>query len=158
MIPTILLTTNSTNDSDLLNIGSPQYAMRYTKGLVPPVLKQMKKLKHLGNKNTLNNLVQYSLHTGQDMNSALDNSIEADLAMELSGFKLKRKSNKNKKRSRKNKKRSSKLKKERSGKNKKRSGKNKKRSGKNKKRSGKNKKRNSKSNRKNRKSKKSKRN
>ena len=123
MIPTILLTTNSTNDSDLLNIGSPQYAMRYTNKLLPPALKQMKKFTHLRNKNTLNNLVQYSLHTGQDMNSALDNSIEADLAMELSGFKLKRKSNKNKKRSRKNKKLSFKKPKKRSRKNKKRSSK-----------------------------------
>ena len=91
MIPQILL-TNPTNASDLLNIGSPQYAMRYTNKLLPPALKQMKKFTHLRNKNTLNNLVQYSLHTGQDMNSALDNSIEANLAMELSGFKLKRKS------------------------------------------------------------------
>ena len=118
MIPQILL-TNPTNASDLLNIGSPQYAMRYTNKLLPPALKQMKKFTHLRNKNTLNNLVQYSLHTGQDMNSALDNSIEANLAMELSGFKLKRKSNKNKKRSRKNKKKP----KKRSRKNKKRSSK-----------------------------------
>ena len=147
MIPQILL-TNPTNASDLLNIGSPQYAMRYTNKLLPPALKQMKKFTHLRNKNTLNNLVQYSLHTGQDMNSALDNSIEANLAMELSGFKLKRKSNKNKKRSRKNKKRSFQKPKKRSRKNKKRSSKkSKKRSRKNKKR--RTKKRNSKKSKRN---------
>ena len=85
-------------NEEMLNYGSPQHvqSMGLT-NMYPPMLKQMKKLKRLGNKKALNDLMQYSLYTGEDMNSALDKTIDAELAMDLSGFKLKRKSNRKRK-------------------------------------------------------------